>query len=67
MKQFIITEILDRYQKAIQEATYYRQRIERHEQQVRAANRENQQLKVNINLLQEQLDEFKKTEQCTKK
>jgi phage shock protein A len=63
MKQFIITEILDRYQKAIQEATYYRQRIERHEQQVRAANRENQQLKVNINLLQEQLDEFKKTEQ----
>jgi phage shock protein A len=63
MKQFIITEILDRYQKAIQEATYYRQRIERHEQQVRAANRENQQLKVNINLLQEQLDELKKTEQ----
>jgi phage shock protein A len=63
MKQFIITEILDRYQKAIQEATYYRQRIERHEQQVRAANRENQQLKVNINLLQEQLDELKNTEQ----
>jgi len=63
MKQFIITEILDRYQKAIQEATYYRQRIERNEQQVRAANRENQQLKVNINLLQEKLDELKNTEQ----
>jgi len=63
MKEMIIREILNRYEKALQEATYYRQRIERHEQQVRAANRENQQLKVNINLLQEQLDEFKNTEQ----
>lgn len=56
-------EILDRYEKATQELIYYKQRVERHEQQLRVANRENQQLKVNIHLLEAQLDELKNKEQ----
>ena len=56
-------EILDRYEKATQELIYYKQRVERHEQQLRVSNRENQQLKVNIHLLEAQLDELKNKDQ----
>ena len=63
MKELMIKEILDRYEKATQELIYYKQRVERHEQQLRVSNRENQQLKVNIHLLEAQLDELKNKDQ----
>jgi len=63
MKELMIKEILDRYEKAINELSYYKRRVENHEQQLRVANRESQQLKVNIHLLEAQLDELKKTKQ----
>jgi len=63
MKELMIKEILDRYEKAINELSYYKRRVENHEQQLRVANRENQQLKVNIHLLEAKLDEFKNKEQ----
>jgi cell division protein FtsB len=63
MKELIIKEILDRYEKAINELSYYKQRVERHEQQIRAANRENQQLKSDRYFLEAQIDELKKTKQ----
>jgi len=61
MKELMIKEILDRYEKAINELSYYKRRVENHEQQLRVANRENQQLKVNIQLLKAKLDELKNT------
>jgi phage shock protein A len=63
MKEYIIKEILDRYEKAINELSYYKRRVENHEQQLRVANRDNQQLKVNIHLLEAQIDELKNKEQ----
>jgi phage shock protein A len=63
MKKNIMIEILDRYEKAMQEMVYYKQRVERHEQQLRVANRESQQLKVNIHLLEAKIEELKNTEQ----
>jgi cell shape-determining protein MreC len=63
MKEYVIKEILDRYEKAINELSYYKRRVENHEQQLRVSNRENQQLKVNIHLLEAKLDELKNTEQ----
>ncbi len=63
MKEYIIKEILDRYEKSINELSYYKRRVENHEQQLRVANRENQQLKVNIHLLEAQIDELKNKEQ----
>jgi hypothetical protein len=63
MRKNLMIEILDRYEKATQELIYYKQRVERHEQQLRVSNRENQQLKVNIHLLEAQLDELKNKEQ----
>jgi len=63
MKEFIIKEILDRYEKAMQEVIYYKQRVERHEQQIRAANRENMHLKSDRHFLEAQLDELKNKEQ----
>jgi cell division protein FtsB len=63
MKELIIKEILDRYEKAINELSYYKRRVENHEQQIRAANRENQQLKSDRHFLEAQLDELKKTKQ----
>lgn len=60
MKELIIKEILDRYEKAINELSYYKQRVERHEQQIRAANQENQQLKSDRHFLEAKIDELKK-------
>jgi hypothetical protein len=62
MKELMIKEILDRYEKAINELSYYKRRVENHEQQLRVSNRENQQLKVNIHLLEAKLDELKNAE-----
>jgi cell shape-determining protein MreC len=62
MKELMIKEILNRYEKAINELSYYKRRVENHEQQLRVSNRENQQLKVNIHLLEAKLDELKNAE-----
>ncbi len=62
MKEIIIREILDRYEKAINELSYYKRRVENHEQQLRVANRENQQLKVNVHLLEAKIEELQKQE-----
>ena len=67
MKEMLIREILDRYEKALQEATYYKARVNRHEDDFRKANREAQQLKVNIHLLEAKIEELQKQEQCNKK
>lgn len=66
-QETIITEILDRYEKALQEAIYYKSRVNRHENDLRKANREVQQLKANIYLLEAKIDELQKNEQCNKK
>ena len=63
MKEMMIRELLDRYEKSIQEATYYKARLNRHEDDLRKANREAQQLRVNIHLLEAKIDELKKDEQ----
>ena len=67
MKEFMVKELLDRYEKSIQEATYYKARVNRHEDDLRKANREAQQLRVNIHLLEAKIDELEKQEQCNKK
>jgi multidrug resistance efflux pump len=63
MKEFMVKELLDRYEKSIQEATYYKARVNRHEDDLRKANREAQQLRVNIHLLEAKIEELQKDEQ----
>jgi len=63
MKEFMVKELLDRYEKSIQEATYYKARVNRHEDDLRKANREAQQLRVNIHLLEAKIEELQKQEQ----
>ena len=63
MKEFMVKELLDRYEKSIQEATYYKARVNRHEDDLRKANREAQQLRVNVNLLEAKIEELQKNEQ----
>ena len=63
MKEFMVRELLDRYEKSIQEATYYKARVNRHEDDLRKANREAQQLRVNIHLLEAKIEELEKQEQ----
>ncbi len=65
MRKNLVIEILDRYEKATQELIYYKQRVERHEQQIRTINRENQQLKANMHFLESKLEQFKNTENET--
>lgn len=65
MRKNLVIEILDRYEKAMQELIYYKQRVERHEQQIRTVNRENQQLKANTHFLEAQLEKLKNTENET--
>jgi hypothetical protein len=67
MKEFMVKELLDRYEKSIQEATYYKARVNRHEDDLRKANREAQQLRVNVHLLEAKIEELQKQEQCNKK
>ena len=62
MKEFMIKELLDRYEKSIQEATYYKARVNRHEDDLRKANREAQQLRVNVHLLEAKIEELEKNE-----
>ena len=62
MKQFMVKELLDRYEKALQEAIYYKSRVNRHEDDLRKANREAQQLRVNIHLLEAKIEELEKQE-----
>ena len=63
MKEFMVKELLDRYEKSIQEATYYKARVNRHEDDLRKANREAQQLRVNVHLLEAKIEELQKDEQ----
>jgi hypothetical protein len=65
MRKNLVIEILDRYEKATQELIYYKQRVERHEQQIRTVNRENQQLKANTHFLEAQLEQLKNRENET--
>ena len=67
MKEYIIKEILDRYEKALNEATYYKARVNRHEDDLRKANREAQQLRVNVHLLEAKIEELEKKEECNNK
>ena len=67
MKEFMVKELLDRYEKSIQEATYYKARVNRHEEDLRKANREAQQLRVNVHLLEAKIEELEKNEQCNTK
>ena len=62
MKEFMVKELLDRYEKSIQEATYYKARVNRHEDDLRKANREAQQLRVNVHLLEAKIEELQKQE-----
>ena len=62
MKEMIIREILDRYEKSLQELTYYKARVNRHEDDLRKANREAQQLRVNVHLLEAKIEELQKQE-----
>ena len=62
MKQMMIRELLDRYEKAIESMTYYKARVNRHEDDLRKANREAQQLRVNVHLLEAKIEELQKQE-----
>ena len=62
MKEFMVKELLDRFEKSIQEATYYKARVNRHEDDLRKANREAQQLRVNVHLLEAKIEELEKNE-----
>jgi|688.fasta_scaffold1642921_2 hypothetical protein len=60
MKEVIIKEILDRYEKAIDSLSYYKERVNRHEYQLRSINKENQQLKSEIHFYKAKVDELEK-------
>jgi len=63
METEIIQIILDKYEKAISTYTKYKDRIERHENELRAANQIIQSLKADKEFLKTQIDELKnKTE-----
>ena len=55
----IIEVILDKYEKAISMYTKYKDRIERHENELRAANQIIQSLKADKEFLKTQIDELK--------
>jgi len=62
MKEYIIKELLDRYEKAIESMLYYKERVNRHEHQLRKANQENQQLKSEIHFYKAKIEELTKNE-----
>ena len=59
METEIIQIILDKYEKAISTYTKYKDRIERHENELRAANQIIQSLKADKEFLKVQIDELK--------
>jgi phage shock protein A len=59
METEIIEIILDKYEKAISTYTKYKDRIERHENELRAANQIIQSLKADKEFLKTQIDELK--------
>lgn len=59
METEIIQIILDKYEKAISTYTKYKDRIERHENELRAANQIIQSLKADKEFLKTQIDELK--------
>lgn len=62
MKEIIIKEILDRYEKAIESIAYYKARVNRHESQSRGVHQENQALKSHIHFLEAKINELQKDE-----
>jgi len=62
MKQTIINIILEKYEKAIQSAAYYKERVNRQESQLRQSNREIQHLKSEIHFYKAKIDELQKNE-----
>jgi phage shock protein A len=62
MKQTVINIILDKYEKAIEHAAYYRERVTRHENQLRDVNKEIQKLKTEIIFYKAKIDELEKKE-----
>ena len=62
MKQTTINNILDRYEKAIESMLYYKERVNRHEHQLRKSNKENQELKSEIHFYKAKIDEIQKNE-----
>jgi uncharacterized protein YlxW (UPF0749 family) len=60
MKQRVIEVILDKYEKAIESSVYYKERVNRHEDQLRKFNKEIQQLKSEIYFYKAKIDELEK-------
>jgi len=60
MKQKAIEIILDKYEKAIESSVYYKERVNRHEDQLRKFNKEIQQLKADIYFYKAKIEELEK-------
>ena len=60
MKEYMIKELLDRYEKAIESMLYYKQRVNRHESQLLKLNQENQKLKSEMHFYIAKIDELEK-------
>jgi hypothetical protein len=58
MKEFLVNNILDRYEKAIESNLYYKERVNRHEDQIRKFNKEIQDLKSEIWIYKAKLEEL---------
>lgn len=58
MKEFLVNNILDRYEKAIESMLYYKERVSRHENQLRKINEEVQELKSEIWVYKAKIEEL---------
>ena len=58
MKEYMIKELLDRYEKAIESMLYYKARVNRHESQLLKLNQENQKLKSEMHFYKAKIDEL---------
>jgi hypothetical protein len=58
MKEFLVNNILDRYEKAIESILYYKERVRRHEDQIRKFNQEIQDLKNEIWVYKAKIDQL---------
>lgn len=58
MKEFLVNNILDRYEKAVQSISYYKDRVGRHEEQLRKINKEVLELKNEIWVYKAKIEEL---------
>lgn len=58
MKEFLVNNILDRYEKSIQSILYYKDRVSRHEEQLRKINKQVQELKNEIWVYKAKIEEL---------